>query len=479
MRRILKKIAFAPLCLALVLCLGIIANAETKAPINYAAGQVVYIIGPDVVSYGGALASTPASDDGMYYLVEMATYEETINPAKVVGSAPVSANLIINFPLYHKTPNTRLYSKFALCAKQGGNLVMIANPQYILNPEVLATHTHARSPIVVGEQGYEFIDIYMSTNKNVLHTAANTVQVINNGTDPNVTHPKCYSAETQKLVDPITLYALNVANQTGVTVLSNNFSTLAATCPGVDDWVIGNEVNWRKSNYLPWVSWEYYIQEYARAVRLAYTAIRSENANAQIYINLDLTWDRNYAKGKYSFLDAKDFLEYFASEMRCGGDIDWGLNYHAGGAAGAWGKFWDKSGAVDGNYIQNLMNKGQIVNFENIKIMTDFMRTAPMMYNDKAIGGNRIRHIISAETSLDNRSGYDVQGAALYATYVTLVKNPYIERVFYLNNPTIKTDLAGKSAEVMMAMRTGTADQYDAWAKAMIGSYWSKLKYDN
>ena len=105
--------------------------------------------------------------------------------------------------------------------------------------------------------------------------------------------------------------------------------------------------------------------------------------------------------------------------------------------------------------------------------MTDYMQTPAMLFN------NRIRHIISAETSLDNRSGYDAQAAALYASYVTLVKNPYIERVFYLNNAGISCNVADKSAEVFQAMLNGTADQYDAWAKSMIGSYWSKLKYDN
>lgn len=473
MRRILKRIAFAPLCAALILCVSMVAHAETKAPVNYATAQSCLITAPDQVTYSAILSSTPVSDDGLYYLVEMATYEEAVDPAKVVASAPAGAQLSMNCQLFHKQPGTRLYSKFALCAKQGGALVMIANPQYITNPEVLATNTHPRSSLVCGEQGYDFIDIWMDTYKNTYSTRATAVQIMNNGQDPNVTNPLCYQPDSKPIPGGIHFYCLNAANQTGVNVLTTNLSNLAATCPTVDDWVIGNEVNWRQANYIPWVSWERYLQEYERSVRLAYNAIKSENANAQIYINVEITWDRNYQKAYYTVMDSKDFITAFAADIKQAGDIDWGLNYHAGGACGAWGKFWDKSQALDGPYVQNLMNQGKIVNFENIKIMTDYMQTPAMLFN------NRIRHIISAETSLDNRSGYDVQAAALYASYVTLVKNPYIERVFYLNNAGISCNVADKSAEVFQAMLNGTADQYDAWAKSMIGSYWSKLKYDN
>lgn len=108
-------------------------------------------------------------------------------------------------------------------------------------------------------------------------------------------------------------------------------SQYAEDNPYSEDWLIGNEVNNRIWNYMAWTDWDTYIREYEQVFRVAYNAIKSESANAQVYICLEQDWDRNRPTSHqeyYEYIDAKDFIQKFNENIRKTGNIDWGVSEH-------------------------------------------------------------------------------------------------------------------------------------------------------
>ena len=76
--------------------------------------------------------------------VELTIAGNHVPPEAVpVASAPASLTPVFTVPY----TDTRLYTKLALAVKSGGQNVLIANPQYIANPELLATHTKPRQAL--------------------------------------------------------------------------------------------------------------------------------------------------------------------------------------------------------------------------------------------------------------------------------------------------------------------------------------------
>ena len=76
----------------------------------------------------------------------------------------------------------------------------------------------------------------------------------------------------------------------------------------ISNWVIANEINARKEwNYMAHTDIETYVEEYAKAFRVFYTAIKSMSSGAKVYISLDQQWDRNI-KNNTNY-DARDVLD--------------------------------------------------------------------------------------------------------------------------------------------------------------------------
>lgn len=427
------------------------------------------------VQFSANLSGVPASDDGMLYLYQLKTYQYSIpSGAQPIASCGVAANAVVSFPLGGREAGGRLYAKYALAAKQGGKVVMLGTPQYITNPEVLATNNHRTDRPAKTTISAELtnLEINGSGTGNVPPSQTKrTIQVLCKGGNA-VTNPKA-SGGSHKVKHYY--YMLNAANDSGIEGLVRDMTNYAANSNG-QDFIIGNEVNERIWNYLAWTDWNNYINEYAQVLRVCYTAIKSTNAQARVYVSIDQNWDRNRLTGNseyYTYLDGADFLSMLASSINAGGNIDWDLAIHPYTVPLTYAKFWDLSGVSGGDYYARQVNENQMMSFQNMTLASGFMKQPGMLNRS----GN-VRDIIINEIGISNAQGEDVQAAALCAAYYAFSKNPAITQFMYLSSAGYGVDstLTPHAQRALDAMGTGAEGEYMNWAKSYIGiSDWSQV----
>lgn len=439
------------------------------------------------VTYIAALNSElPVSDDGMLYLFELAPFEYDIQEGtKVLGCKNIqqlepmpSFQFSVNF----KQQDTRLYSKFAMGIRSGGVLHMVTEPTYITNPEALAWNTLKRYPRnKKSTQGEEFNNIFMDgTFGPQVAWKFKTLQVLNTGDSRALTHPmarrEARRADSKKIRNPM-YYMFNASDEEGVRTLAAMMEYYVANSKGGENWIIGNEVNTRLWNYMAWTDWDTYIKEYTQAFRVMYNAIMSTNANARVFVCIDQVWNRNFTpsdKEYYQFMDGKDFLQKFQALINLEGDIDWGVAQHPYTNPMGYAKFWDMSGCKNGNAYAAQVAAGEIVTFQNLSVLTDFMQT-PAMLDTKG----KVRHIILSEIGLSNKQGSETQAAALCASYAAVMDNSFIDEIIYLpaySDPGMDASMDAFSQTVYNEMDGINSAQYLGWAKSYIGiNDWSEI----
>ena len=472
-----NKRVYGVLFVLLVLMAGIQTNAAKALNQAFAVAAQSILLDKKTISYTATLPEIPVSDDGIVYLYEMQPFEYAVAPTAVpAASAPASLTPAFTVPY----TETRLYTKLGLAVKSGGQNVLIANPQYIANPELLAAHTKARQVRALkSEQGKEFCNLYLTENTaGVMAGRYTTAQVMNTGSNQAITNPYSRAALMPTDPRPVTPrhYMLNASEPAGINAIASELSKVAANST-IENFIIGNEVNVRTWNYMIWTDWDSYIREYAQAFRVAYNAVKSQNANAHVFICIDQNWDRNRPVGHaeyYEFIDGKDFLAKFNALIASEGHIDWGVAQHPYPVPLTYAKFWDMSGCPSGSYMAAQVSSGKMMTFQNLTLLTNALQSPEMLSPSGAV-----RHVILSEIGLTNAQGTEVQAAALYASYVAAKSNPFVEEIIYLlsfSEPQVDTRLSGQSQLVYDSLGTANEAVYDAWAKAYIGiSDWSQV----
>lgn len=472
-----NKRVYGVLFVLLVLMAGIQTNAAKALNQAFAVAAQSILLDKKTISYTATLPEIPVSDDGIVYLYEMQPFEYAVAPTAVpAASAPASLTPAFTVPY----TETRLYTKLGLAVKSGGQNVLIANPQYIANPELLAAHTKARQVRALkSEQGKEFCNLYLTENTaGVMAGRYTTAQVMNTGSNQAITNPYSRAALMPTDPRPVTPrhYMLNASEPAGINAIASELSKVA-TNSTIENFIIGNEVNVRTWNYMIWTDWDSYIREYAQAFRVAYNAVKSQNANAHVFICIDQNWDRNRPVGHaeyYEFIDGKDFLAKFNALIASEGNIDWGVAQHPYPVPLTYAKFWDMSGCPSGSYMAAQVSSGKMMTFQNLTLLTNALQSPEMLSPSGAV-----RHVILSEIGLTNAQGTEVQAAALYASYVAAKSNPFVEEIIYLlsfSEPQVDTRLSGQSQLVYDSLGTANEAVYDAWAKAYIGiSDWSQV----
>lgn len=439
------------------------------------------------VTYTAVLDSLlPVPDDGMLYLFELAPYEyELTSDTDVIKSKAFdSAETVqsFTFPVNFRQEDTRLYSKFAIGVKSGGVVCMVTEPVYITNPEALAWNTLMRSPrSKKSTQGEEFNNVYLDgTYGPEIGWMFKTLQVLNTGDCVSLTHPmaraEAKKADTEPIEQPM-FYMFNASDEEGVKALATYMEYYAANSRGGENWILGNEVNTRRWNYMVWSDWDTYIREYTQAFRVMYNAIMSTNANARVFVCLDQIWDRNLTPDDeeyYQYMDGKDFLEKFNALIKQSGDINWGVSQHPYTNPMGYAKFWDMSDCENGAVYEEQVTSGQIVTFQNLSVLTDFMQTPAMLDSD----GN-VRHIILSEIGLSNAQGSEIQAAAMCASYAAVRDNPLIDEMMYLwiySDPGMDSSLDAFAQKIYDEMDGENSELHMEWAKSYIGiSDWSEI----
>lgn len=430
----------------------------------FASDTYVKILNNKTVQYSASLPEIPISDDDVIYLYELKTYENAIpDSANPIASVPISSRVSIRFSLNHKQEDTRLYSKFVLATKVNDTPVMINTPKYITNPEKLATHTKEHKDINKALQHESITNLVIKGTGNI-PLASNPVVVLLARKGSVITHPLCSVKDSHPIDYQYCMF--NAANEEGVNGLIKDLTYEAAYSKG-QDFIVGNEVHERVWNYMAYVDWKAYVKEYAKAFRVCYNAIKSENANAKVYISLGQDWnrDRDYTHPEFfKYIDAKDFVDIFNEEISAGGNIDWAIAIHPYTVPLTYAKFWDMDRLKDGDYFAEQIISNKMISFQNLSVETDYLAKFKNPQGEP-------RTMFISEIGLSNTSGDKVQAAAIAASWMAYKRNPYISGYMYLSNigDGVDSRLVGQGLKMYKALGTKNEDAMLNWAKSYIG----------
>lgn len=475
----------------------------------------------------------PESDDDKLYLFELATYEDSHGSNYIASSGKWEEG----FFLFDLT-TTRLYDKYVIAVKKNDTFVDISRGHYITNPEAIAQYTYAY-PEAASIKGLIVDPAKLGgnelTNLGVKQAAYNIPlgYIIGPTSHPNWPtiyynyNGKTYAFNGQKiaefdivfkaltrkgiqttavilndmnrsymqLIHPnarngrAPYYMFNAATQDGVDYLAAAATFLAKRYSGtangqIVNWVIGNEVNAREAwNYMDYTSVENYAKEYVQAYRVFYTAIKSVNANARVYVCLDQMWDRNLtAKDSY---DAKDVLDAFNNQILLKGNIDYGIAHHSYPVPLTWPKFWD----MPSNYKRmNLVDNSygtDYITVQNIHVLTDYIQQEQFLTED-----GEVRSVLLNEIGFGSDHGETMQAAAYAYAYYILDANQHIDGFIYNKQSDMAVEMAqGLSMgldrtngthksiyNVFKYIDTAASQDATAFAKEYIGiSDWSQV----
>lgn len=458
------------------------ASAITFAPSRESYSAVsasCRLLDKKTVQYEAELKADPKCDDGKLYLYQLKTYVYEIPVGSVpIASCEASKTPSFQFSLGSTGASGRLYEKYALVSMINGVPTILAQPQYISNPEVLATHNKKRNRAEKTTQAQSLTNLCLTGNGycGVLPAkTAKTGQILCKEGSPLV-HASIRNGDPDpNPIEDVTFYMADTSNDAAIAGIVKDLQNYAANS-NCQDYIIGNEVNERIWNYSAWTDWDTYMRDYIQEFRICYTAIKSVNANANIYLSLDQNWDRNNPPGHWEYtryIDVKDFLTQFNSTIRKSGNIDWCLSIHPYTVPLDYAKFWDYSGSANPGLYKPQIPNNYMVSFQNMSVVTDFMCRPEML----SPSGN-VRDIIINEIGIDATQGEDVQLAALCASYKSFEMNPYITQYMYLdvNGNGVNSLLSAKGWQVFDSFGTPAEEPYMEWAKEYIGiDDWSEV----
>ena len=190
----------------------------------------------------------------------------------------------------------------------------------------------------------------------------------------------------------------------------------------VSNWIIGNEIQDQTWNYIGPMDMDTYCRKYAEAFRTCYDLIKSSNSKAEVYIPFDYGW-QNESNNSTKY-NGRGCIDRLAAIFKEGGDIDWGVAWHAYPDPLTSPVFWDDGHA-------SASENAYIVNLNNLNVLTDYLQRAELLAPD-----GQVRNVILSEqgfSSLNNgTSDENLQAAAFAYGYSIAEKNPYV-KAFLLN----------------------------------------------
>ena len=436
------------------------------------------------ISGGSVVVTTTgtfASEDGRVHLFAQQPFEGGVQ-GKEIAQAGTGSGARFQFALGKNSAGSNLFRKFQCAVMQNGTLVPAGTAKYISNPEGCATHTAARSnhgkkgllpaaellddafslkalgiqqitynlPIgdlcSGGGVSYNYNGKTYSFNAGIVGQYDRLVPLMNrNGIQVTLILLNNWKGDAT-LIHPqsrdftgANYYAFDTADQAGVDKLEAVASFLGQRYSNtghgtVDNWIVGNEINARQEwNYMnPGPGIDYYAAEYAKAVRIFYNGIRSENGNARVYAAYDHAWaSSDNAALHYS---GQQVLARMAADITAEGNIDWGLSFHPYNALLTDPTTWS-------GYLTPHSQSARFVSMYNIDVLTDYMNQPAM----KAPNG-QVRSILCSEVGYNALQGEQLQAAAVVLGYAQAVNNQHIDG-FILNR---QMDHAAEIAQGML-----------------------------
>lgn len=457
------------------------AAETTEAPAKPAPTEFAHIyecaISGDQIVIDGQMEgsfSDSAYYDNYLYLFEQKPYQRDLK-GRTDYAAWITKGDALHFsiPLNHGTQSDRLYSSFVVAVYDGEEYIQVSNEVYVTNPEVMAKYTEpyktgqtkkglliqtTQSMIadafelgvnhvivnipfshILGSgidytydgRTYHFssdvLAVYDDTIRRMSEKNMTVTAVLLN--DWNSATPQLYYPGVKRQpAGTANYYGFHVATEEGfetlkaiAAFLTERYSSLQSPYGRVSNWVIGNEINNQLWNYMGPMSLEQYMEEYVRAFRVFYTAIRSTSSTSRVFFSTDYNW-LHEADGRLKY-NAKDVLDTFNSMVLPGGPMDWELAYHPYSIPMVEPEFWNDA---ETGLIKNDASS-PVVNMINLKVLTDYLQQPQfLMRNGKP------RHVILSEQGFTSQSHSrgeteELQAAAIAYAYYLADSNPLID----------------------------------------------------
>lgn len=476
----------------------------------------------------------PVSDDKYYYLFALNAYDTSIGEksepiAREYKDNTAEMTAALNF----NSASSRLYKKFVIGVKKDGQYMQVSQPRYITNPEAIAKYQSvyqtpaSKKGILVDPnrlRGNELDDLgvkqaaYNIPVARLLGPTSNpaypTIQYTYNGktyvlngqvvaeydlvfstlTAKGITTTAIilnnYSSSYLQLIHPDArsgstspYYMFNAVEESGVDYLAAVGSFLAERYSDnkhgkISNWIIANEINARKEwNYMKYTDIETYVDAYAKAFRVFYTAIKSMSGSARVYISIDQQWDRNL-KNNVNY-DGRDILDVFSRNVTAAGNLDWGVAQHPYNVPLTEGKVWKSSKYVEHNAGTSM------ITMANIEVLTNYLQQEYLLTPT-----GEVRSVLLSEQGYTSHAGEALQAASFAYAYYRTEANPHIDG-FLLNRQTdapeeVAQGLAfglnysdGRQKQLYQVFKyidTPQHAEYTEFAKGLIGiSSWSEI----
>ena len=454
------------------------AAETTEAPVKPAPTEFAHIyecaISGDQIVIDGQMEgsfSDSAYYDNYLYLFEQKPYQRDLK-GRTDYAAWITKGDALHFsiPLNHGTQSDRLYSSFVVAVYDGEEYIQVSNEVYVTNPEVMAKYTE---PYKTGQtkkglliqttqtmiadafelgvnhvivnipfshilgsgidytydgRTYHFssdvLAVYDDTIRRMSEKNMTVTAVLLNDWN-NATPQLYYPGVTRQPAGTANYYGFHVATEEGfetlkaiAAFLTERYSSLQSPYGRVSNWVIGNEINNQLWNYMGPMSLEQYMEEYVRAFRVFYTAIRSTSS---VFFSTDYNW-LHEADGRLKY-NAKDVLDTFNSMVVPGGPMDWELAYHPYSIPMVEPEFWNdaETGLIKNNA------SSPVVNMINLNVLTDYLQQPQFLMRS-----GKPRHVILSEQGFTSQSHSrgeveELQAAAIAYAYYLADSNPLID----------------------------------------------------
>ena len=273
----------------------------------------------------------------------------------------------------------------------------------------------------------EVMAVYDDTIRRMSEKNMTVTAVILNDWNP-ATPQLYYPGVTRQPAGTANYYGFHVATQEGfetlraiAAFLAERYGSLKSPYGRVSNWVIGNEINNQLWNYMGPMSLDQYMDEYLRAFRVFYTAIKSTSSTSRVFFSTDYNW-LHEADGQLKY-NAKDVIDTFNSKMIPGGQIDWELAYHPYSIPMVEPEFWNDAETGLIKYDAS----SPVVNMINLSVLTDYLKQPQFLKRD-----GEPRHVILSEQGFTSQSHSrgkveDLQAAAIAYAYYIADSNPLID----------------------------------------------------
>lgn len=376
----------------------------------------------------------------------------------------------ISFSVKYKT--SMLYKKFVVAYKKGKKYQIASDAMYITNPEKLASYT-GTGVKTTSKKGLQpdFGDTASSTELRTQHVVLNwSIEEILNSNcgrpDKYKYGGKTYTFDLDRVEYLQTQVRDYINNGSKVYVIllldkgakgqagkmsyggGQTFSSIKTTSSTacktweafmtymaekfgtekylVSGWILGNEVdspyNW---NYAGGKNLSSYMEDYARAYRIAYNAAKSVSSNSKVYISLDYNWNLDTDGGGTNYFTTKSTLDTFYSKLKATGKININIAYHAYPQGLLSANFWDDFEATNST-------SSKIITMKNISVLTKYVKNK---FGKDAT-------IMLSEQAFNSTEGENLQAAAYAYAYYISEGNDMIESFIYARDKEPASDVA-------------------------------------